>query len=333
MYSTAHKKWRLFRAWFSRKPIWCAWQVNYKCNFTCSFCHYWRDPAGADREQTVEDFVAGSAKLAGLGSLMISLAGGEPLLRTDMPDVVAAIAEHHFPFMTTNGWFVTQELADELFAAGLWGVSISIDYADAGRHDRQRGMPGAFDRAVAAVDMFLRARRYPWQRVNVIAVLLHDNLEQMEPLAKLAADHGASFMLQPYSDRKTTSQRFRRDGAGVGDYLLDVKSRHGNMLSNPYFLSQFDKALDGGVPDCRAGRAFFNIDSRGDIAICVEKRDTPVANLYDHDARQVVARLRAASEGNACTACWYNCRGEVESLYKPSGLLKRLPILFQDGRG
>ena len=116
------KKWRLLRAWLSRSPVWCAWQVNYKCNFRCGFCHYWNEPAGACPEQTVADFAAGSAKLARLGTLMISLAGGEPLLRADIAEVVGALAKFHFPFLTTNGWHVTAELARDLFEAGLWGV-------------------------------------------------------------------------------------------------------------------------------------------------------------------------------------------------------------------
>ncbi len=324
------KKWRLFRAWLSRHPVWCAWQVNYKCNFRCSFCHYWRDPDGARAEQTVDDFAAGSAKLARLGTLMISIAGGEPLLRGDVVPIVQAIGRFHFPFLTTNGWHVTAELADELFAAGLWGVSISIDYADRARHDRQRGVPGAFDRAVAALDHFRRARRFDWQRINLMSVLLHDNLDELDSLARLAAHHGAYFMVQPYSQRKTGSRRFFNHNMGISRKLLDLRARHANMLSNPYFLSRFDEAFNGGVPGCQAGRAFFNIDSAGDIAICVEERARPVANLYRDDVRTIVGALRDRSRGNACTDCWYNCRGEVESLYKPAGLLRSLPTLMFD---
>ncbi len=78
------------------------------------------------------------------------------------------------------------------------------------------------------------------------------------------------------------------------------------------------------------GRAFFNIDSTGDIAICVEERGGSVANLYRDSMRTVVERLRSASDRNTCTDCWYNCRGEVEMLYNPVGVLKSLPTLFND---
>lgn len=324
------KKWRLFRAWTSRHPLWCTWQVTYRCNFRCGFCQYWRDPMGSRPEQTVEQFEEGSRRLASLGTMLVSLAGGEPLLRPDLPDLVRAVGRWHFPFITTHGGLVTQPLAEELFDAGLWGVSVSIDYADGAKHDKARGVRGGFDRAVGALACFRKARRYKWQRVNLLAVLLHDNLDQMEDLIKLAAEHDAYFMVQPYSSRKTGSDRFRHANGSVSGRLLELKGKYPNFLSNPRFLANFDRYLNGGVPGCRAGRAFFNIDSVGDIAICVEERERPVANLYRDSPRKLVQALRARSAGNNCTDCWYNCRGETESLYRPVALLQSLPTLFLD---
>lgn len=281
-------------------------------------------------EQSLDQIHEGSRKLASLGTLLISIAGGEPMLRPDLPDIVRAIGRWHFPFVTTNGYCVTESLAKELFDAGLWGVSISIDYADGQKHDKARGTEGAFERAVNALQCFQRARRYKWQRVNLMSVLLHDNLDEMENLIKIAADHDAYFMLQPYCNLKTGSNRFRYIEGKVAPRLLELRKKYPNFLSNPHFLGNFDRYLDGGVPGCRAGRAFFNIDSLGDIAICVEERDKPVANLYRHPAQHIVEALRSRSEGNKCQDCWYNCRGEVECLYHPIGLLKSLPTLFLD---
>ena len=286
---------------------------------------------GDQPELSVADFRDGSRKLSELGALLVSLAGGEPLIRPDVIDIVAAIAEWHFPFVTTNGWFSTPELAQDMFAAGLWGASVSIDYADAARHDRRRGMPGAYDRALACLDHFARARRHKWQRVNLMSVLLEDNLDQMEPLIRLAADHDAYFMVQPYGQRKTGAPRFRHANNGqVSAHLLDLRRRHPNFLSNPYFLERFDQALDGGVPNCRAGRGFFSIDSTGAIAVCVEERARPVANLYEHSAAEIVRRLRGETFPKTCQMCWYNCRGEIESLYDPWGVAMSLPTLLLD---
>lgn len=330
MLSPSEKKWRLFRSWTSRHPIWCAWQVTYRCNFRCRFCGYWHDPLGQTPEPTVKDYARGARKLARFGTLLVSLAGGEPFLRLDLPDIIGEIGEYHFPFVTTNGWLVTPESAREVMKAGLWGVSVSIDYADAAKHDRKRGMIGAWEQAWRAVELLSAARVYDYQRVNVIAVLMDDNIDELESLMELAARHGAYFMVQPYGYLKTGSKSFVHNDGEVSPRLLEMHRRHANFLSNPYYLSRFDEFLRGGVPNCGAGRAFFNIDSTGDIAICVECKHQPVANLYHDSIQLVYERLREASRNNACMSCWYNCRGEVESLYNPVGLWKSLPTLFND---
>ena len=331
MTTALQKKTRLLRTYLARHPLWCTWQVTYRCDFRCGFCKYWRDPMGQLPEQTPADFETGARKLARWGTLLISLAGGEPFLRQDIVDVARAVGRWHFPFITTNGYHATPDLARDLFAAGLWGVSVSIDYADPDRHDRARGVPGAYHRALAALETFSKARCQPWQRVNLMAVLLDDNLDQVEPLIKLARDHHAYFMIQPYSTRKTGSTRYLLDRhAGASDHLLELRRRYPNFLSNPHFLSRFDQALNGGVPGCQAGRAFFNIDSTGDIAICVEHRSQPIANLYRDEISAISTRLRQAARGNSCRDCWYNCRGEVESLYHPAGLARSLPTWILD---
>ena len=331
MFSPIEKKWRLFRSWSSNHPIWCAWQVTYRCNFRCRFCHYWHDPLGRAQEPTVAQYADGARKLAGMGSLLVSLAGGEPLLRTDLPEIVAAVAEYHFPFVTTNGWFVTPQSAADLMKAGCWGVSVSIDYADAPRHDARRGMDGAWQQAWRAVEMLSAARVHKWQRVNVIAVLMDDNLDDIEPLIDMAAQRDSYFMVQPYGQLKTGSSKFAHSDGPVSPRLTELRRRKRNFLSNPSYLGNFDRFLGGGgIPSCRAGRAFFNIDSTGDVAICVEQKDRPIANLYHDGLGNIDRRLKAACRGNSCTKCWYNCRGEVESLYKLKPLWQSLPTLFND---
>jgi len=330
MLSPTEKKWRLFRAWASRRPVWCAWQVTYRCNFRCKFCHYWHDPLGWRVEPSVADYRDGARKLASYGTLMVSIAGGEPMLRTDLPDIVRAVGEYHFPFVTTNGWFVTPQSAAEIMKAGAWGVSVSIDYADPTRHDAARGVDGAWRQGWRAVELLGAARIHKYQRVNVIAVLMRDNIDDIERLVRMAAQRDAYFMVQPYGALKIGSNAYAHNDGAVGDRLVDLRRQYPNFLSNPQYLARFDAFLAGGVAGCRAGRAFFNIDSTGDVAICVEAKSRPVASLHRNGPQTISLRLRQAARRNRCTGCWYNCRGETECLYSPAGLVKSLPTLLFD---
>ena len=283
-------------------------------------------------EQTLEQFEYGARQLARVGSMFISLAGGEPLLRDDIVEIAHIINRWHLGFITTNGYLMTADLAKDLYEAGLWGVSVSIDYIDPAKHDRRRGVKGAFERAVKALEYLARVKRKAWQRVNLMTVLMHDNIDEIEELIKLAGEFNAYFMVQPYCIMKTGDSQFICRDKNISNYMLELRRRYPNMLSNPYFLSQFDNALNGGVDGCKAGRAFFNIDSIGNVSICVEKRNSPSGNIYKDNIIEIFARMRESARVNKCKACWYNCRGEVESLYNPYGLIRSLPTyLFDTG--
>jgi MoaA/NifB/PqqE/SkfB family radical SAM enzyme len=254
------------------------------------------------------------------------------MLRTDLPEIIHEIGRYHFPFMTTNGWLVTKDSAKAIMEAGIWGVSVSIDYADPAKHDAGRGMDGAWEQAWRAVELLSAARVDKFQRVNVISVLLDDNLEDTEALIQMAAERGAYYMVQPYSFRKTGSKAHGHQGPAVSPRLMSYFDKYSNFASSPVYVSQFDEYLANGIPNCKAGRAFFNIDSTGDVAICVEQKHAPVANLYNDDSGVIRQKLRAAAKGNTCMDCWYNCRGEIESLYTPYGLwMSRRHYIRDDG--
>ena len=214
--TSREKKWRLVRAYLARRPVWCAWQVTYRCNFRCRICSYWQEPHTAAEELSVEEFDRGAENLARSGSMLINLAGGEPLLRDDLEEIVAVLARQHFPFLTTNGWRLGPDRAAALWKAGLWGASVSIDYPDAVRDDAQRGRPGAFAEAVRAVETLRDTRTAPHQRVNVMAVLTADNQEDIEGVVALSERLGVRFMVQPYSTLKTGSDSPRRGRPSPG---------------------------------------------------------------------------------------------------------------------
>jgi len=329
------KKARLLKAYLLGRPIWVTWQVTYNCNYGCSFCTYWQNDFGAHEENTLDDFRVGAEKLDELGSLIISLAGGEPLLRRDLHHIVGILAENHFPYLTTSGSGVTPRRARELWAAGLWGVSVSIDYADPEKHARHRGVKFAYERALKAIEQLLEARvDTSYQRVQIISVLTDDNLDQMEDLCRLARDLGVYWQVQPYSVMKTGNED-QRHLEGAAELLLDLRRRYPHTFhANPMYLERFDEAVNDGLDGCIAGKAMFNVDNQMVVSKCVEfNEEEPVGNLRTDSIDDVVHGLRRSHEANTCTACWYSCRGEVEVLYTPRGFYNSMHSFLYQSRG
>src|SRR2546428_6847469 len=90
---------RLIEGFLREKPIHCIVQVSNRCNLSCGFCSFWERPAQERDEMTLADFEIVSAKLAEAGAMIVSIEGGEPLLRPDIVEIVRAFSRYHHPIL------------------------------------------------------------------------------------------------------------------------------------------------------------------------------------------------------------------------------------------
>ncbi|MBI5191155.1 MAG: radical SAM protein [Nitrospirae bacterium] len=307
----------LLAGFATRRLIYCNLQVTYRCQFRCSICDFWKTKHKAEEELSLDDIRVIGDKLARYGTFIISLAGGEPLIREDLPDIIRILnAKGHFPILITNGWHVTPDLAEELSVAGLQEISVSLDYADPKRHDTMRGMDGAWERAVSALDTLNRARRDNRRRVHMISVLMDDNLDEVEPLLLLSRKLGVTYMLSLYSwNRGVKTRRLPEDK--VAARLLSLKKRYPEFVTLTSYIERLDEAIEtGGVGRCQAGRLMMNIDNMGRVARCTEMLDSPAGNILIEDMDDIRAKLEDLQRTSACSECWTSCRGFAESITK-----------------
>jgi len=319
---------RLLYGFVARRPVHAIIQVSNRCNLTCGFCSFWENPARRSDELTTEDFATIGGKLAEAGSLVVSIEGGEPLMRPDIVEIVTAFARHHHPILFTNGWKVTPELATRLWAAGLDTVGVSIDYPDAERHDAHRGKPGTLDAARRALDVLRATAPRGARQVFVMTVLMHDNAAAIEGLLELSASHGVGHQLTLISTggagRHTRAQHLPPPGTGAR--LVELKRRYPHFKSFTGYLEGIDAYLahQAGGPEirtpCWAGERFLNIDHLGDVSPCIEKLHLRAGNLVREPWSVVAARLGALDEPKRCTDCWTSCRGFVEEMSGPPRL-------------
>ena len=319
---------RLVLGMVARRPIHAIVQVSNRCNLTCGFCSFWENPARRSDELTTADFATIGGKLAEAGALVVSIEGGEPLLRPDIVDIVSAFARHHHPILFTNGWRVTPDLARALWDAGLDTCGVSIDYPDAARHDAHRGKPGTLDAARRALDTLRATAPRGARQVFVMTVLMHDNAPAIPDLLALSAAHGVGHQITLISTggagRHTRAQWLPR--AGIGAELVRLKQAHPHFLSFTGYLAGIDVYLahqhGGPTPrtPCWAGERFLNIDHLGDVSPCIEKLHLRAGNLLREPWSIIAARLAALTEPKTCTDCWTSCRGFVEEMSGPPRL-------------
>lgn len=119
--------------------------VTDRCNLRCGYCM----PEGIpwlpmEEILTYEEIVEVCRAGAGLGIRHLKVTGGEPLVRKGCPALIAKlkkIPDIETVTLTTNG-ILLEEYLDELAAAGVDGINISLDTLDPGRYEALTGFAG-----------------------------------------------------------------------------------------------------------------------------------------------------------------------------------------------
>ena len=191
--------------------------VTDRCNLRCRYCMP-REVFGADypfleRDEllTFEEIERIVRVLVDLGVRKVRLTGGEPLLRRDLPDLVARLSRIDGLddlALTSNGLLLGR-MAEELVAAGLRRVTVSLDALDDATF---RAMSDTSIPVQAVLDGIAAAQAAGLAPVKVNAVLQRGvNDDRIEELAGWARDLGVTMRFIEFMDVGTTN-RWRREG-------------------------------------------------------------------------------------------------------------------------
>src|SRR5829696_3763861 len=166
------------------RPYTLVAELSYRCPLHCPYCSNPVD-IGAARwraELETEHWTRVFAEARALGVLQLALTGGEPMLRRDLDELVAAGREAGlYSTLVTAGTTLTRERALELKEAGLDHVQVSIQSPDPAENDRIAGVQ-SFEKKVAAA----RAARELGFPLTINCVLHRQNLDRVEEILALA---------------------------------------------------------------------------------------------------------------------------------------------------
>ena len=184
-----------------------AWETTRNCNLNCVHCR-----AAATRGPYSGELDTASAfglldQIAEVGNPIIILTGGEPLLRPDIFDISRYGNELGLRMvMAPNGTLITESVAHKMADAGIRRISVSLDGATRDKHDRFRGVDGAFDGALKGIEMAKKAGI----EFQINTTITKVNLAEIPKIQELAVQLGAVahhiFLLVP---------------TGRGKYIVD----------------------------------------------------------------------------------------------------------------
>ena len=96
-----------------------------RCNLACAYCNEYDD---VSKPVPIDEMLRRIDHLARLGTSIITISGGEPLLHPELDQIIARIRHHgRLAGMITNGYLLVPERIQRLNKAGLDHLQISID--------------------------------------------------------------------------------------------------------------------------------------------------------------------------------------------------------------
>lgn len=265
-----------------------AWEVTRSCGLRCLHCRASAQQGPYTGELTTAECERVLDGIAAFARPIVILTGGEPMLRDD----IYHLAEYGTRLglrmvMAPCGALLTEETCSALIKAGIRRISLSIDGADAQRHDRFRGVAGAFESVMRGIE----AARSAGLEFQVNTTITKMNVDQLPAIFDLAASLGAvsfhPFMLVPtgrgsaLADEGLTPSEYER----VLNWIYDHRSLAGMSVKPtcaPHYyriLRQRERlagrtvapethGLDAMTKGCLGGQGFAFISHRGIMQIC-----------------------------------------------------------------
>ena len=256
------------------KPSLISWNLTKMCNLRCPHC-YMEAGRKAENELTTEECLGLIDEMKTLGTEMLILTGGEPLLRKDIYDIAQyASSQGIWVVMGTNGVLVTDKVVEKMIECGVQGVAISIDSLEPAKHNHFRGGPNAWEHSVRALDIC----RANGLQVLVQTTVMEMNYAEIPQMLAFAREKGAwsfnlYFLVQTGRGQQMNDLSSERTETMLSN-LVDWQDQYRPMLVRSKCAPQFkqiayERGL-GGLESggCMAGTQYCRITPQGDVTPC-----------------------------------------------------------------
>ena len=272
-----------------------------RCNLSCAYCNEYDD---SSKPVPTEIMLGRIDLLASLGTSIITISGGEPLLHPDLDELIAHIRRQGMiAGLITNGYLLTEARIRRLNRAGLDHLQISID--NLVPDDVSKKSLKVLDKKLQLLaghaefhvninsvvgggvrnpkDALVIGRRALELGFTTTAGIIHDGGGQLQPLAE--AERGI---------------------------LLELKrlGKHGYAR-----LNQFQDAIAHGRPSlwrCRAGSRYLYVCEDGLVHYCSQQRGHPAKPLAEYSRHDI--RREFLTRKSCAPHCTVSCVHQVSYL-------------------
>ena len=269
-----------------------------RCNLSCTYCNEYDDYS---KPVPVEMMLSRIDRLAELGTTVITLSGGEPLLHPELDSIIARMRSRNvIAGMITNGYLLTAKRIQQLNDAGLDHLQISIDNV----------MPDEVSKkSLKVLDKKLQLlAAHADFHVNINSVLGAGTRHPEDALivGKRAVELGLTSTVGIIHDG---DGQLRPLGERERQAFFEMKKLEKSNYSQ---INYFQDKIANGEPQvwrCRAGARYIYICEDGLVHYCSQQRGYPAKPLDEYTVEDI--RREYLTEKSCAPHCTVSCVHQV----------------------
>jgi radical SAM protein with 4Fe4S-binding SPASM domain len=280
--------------------------VTWRCNERCVHCYLDHDDKGEMTYDEIEDLLI---QMAAAGVFLLTISGGEPMLRKDIFAIIRRARELTFNVkLKTNAIMIKEKEAALLRELGVDTVQVSVYSHRPEVHDAITKVPGSLERTIAAL-RFLVAQNL---KVTIANVVMKQTRFDYPGVQALAAELGANFTLDPTITPHINGDRSllrlnisREDLRGI----MNDKSLTGEDDQFTAVAPGVDEDALNGIP-CSAGHSACYVSPYGDVYPCVQfplpsgnVRQQKFIDIWKYSPQLEEVRSIRARDLPVCSTC------------------------------
>jgi MoaA/NifB/PqqE/SkfB family radical SAM enzyme len=293
--------------------------VTDRCPCSCARCS---NLSCGQPDPQLERVSSLLADLKRAGTVSVAFTGGEPLLRSDLSEMIRFCEPEMSTVLFTTGLGLDSMRAGALRRAGLSAAFVSLDHHDASRHNQIRNHSDAFEAAVQAVCLFREQGIYTAVQAVVSPDLLDEqNMQSFLRFCKSLAVHEVMLLEPvPVGGKNRGCSALSKDGR---HYLRTLHRRAaGDASLQKINAMSFLEGSD--LLGCQAGCSFVYVTTGGDVYPC-DFVPLSLGNTYEIGLKAVMDRLAACFAGPSCECL----ASQLDDLM---GYAVTSPVTWDEGR-
>jgi len=269
-----------------------------RCNLSCTYCNEYDD---FSKPVPTDEMFRRVDKLGALGTSVITISGGEPLLHPELDNIIHRIRRNGMiAGMITNGYLLVPERIQRLNRAGLEWLQISIDNVTP--DDVSKKSLKVLDKKLELL------AEYADFHVNINSVVGGGvrNPQDALVIGKRALELGFSSTVGIIHDGQGQVQPLGDEERRVYHEMKSMEKRSFTRIN------AFQDNISQGRPNqwrCRAGSRYLYICEDGLVHYCSQQRGYPAVPLEKYTIHDL--RREYVTEKSCAPHCTVSCVHQV----------------------